>query len=309
MAIMDRVRRGEHDLSGLPDDLRPLVAAALDPDPARRPTLGEIRARVAGPTVQVATPPPAPVEDPYTLPLAVVAHDRAAAVTMRPAPVPPPPAGGAAVAPTRWLTEPYDASPSELPTAEEPAPAERPLVRARRGALLLTLGVLVAAAVAAWPYLATVTVLVVAWLLCAATRTATAHQGRKSLRGARWYDVLVAPLSTPWHLVAAAPGALLLSLWALGLSLAGILLCYAFGLAPATTLFVSGLCLAGGVWLGPGANQVRWPLHLVVRPLARRTTPWLVALLLLLAAAGITGLLAGGHTDWSPLSAPPLLNT
>jgi hypothetical protein len=147
-----------------------------------------------------------------------------------------------------------------------------------------------ATAAAAWPYLATVTVLVVTWLLCAATRTATAHHGRKSLRGARWYDVLVAPLSTPYHLVAAAPGALLLGLWALGLSLAGILLCYAFGLAHATTLFVGGLSLAVGVWLGPGASQVRWPL-------------------LLLAAAGITGLLAGGHTDWSPLSAPPLLNT
>lgn len=312
MAIMDRVRRGEHDLSGLPDDLRPLVAAALDPDPARRPTLAEIRARLAGPTTQAATRPPAAVEDPYTLPLAIVAHDRAAAVTLRPAPAPvpaPPPAGGpASVPPTRWLTEPYDPPPGEFPSAEEPAPAERPLLRARRGALLLALGLLVAVAVAAWPYLATITLLVVTWMLCAATRTATAHHGRKSLRGARWYDVLVAPLSTPWHLVAAAPGALLLGLWALGLAVAGILLCYAFGLAHATTLFVGGLCLAGGVWLGPGASQVRWPLHLVARPLARRTTPWLVALLLLLAAAGITGLLAGGHTDWSPLSAPPLVN-
>jgi hypothetical protein len=161
--------------------------------------------------------------------------------------------------------------------------------------------------VAAWPYLATVTVLVLTWLLCAATRTASAHHGRTSLRGARWYDVLVAPLSTPWHLVAAAPGALLLSLWSLGLALAGTLLCYAFGLAHSTTLFVAGLCLAAGVWLGPGSVRVRWPLLLVARPLGRRTTPWLVALLLLLAVAGITGLLAGGHTDWSPLSAPPFL--
>ena len=310
MAIMDRVRRGEHDLSGLPDDLLPLVAAALDPDPARRPTLDEIRARLAGPTVHVPTPPPAPVEDPYTLPLAIVAHDRAAAVTLRPERVPaPPPAGPASLPPTRWLTEPYDGQPDELPTAEEPTPAERPLIRARRGALLLALGLLVATAVAAWPYLATITVLIVTWLLCAATRTATAHHGRTSLRGARWYDVLVAPLSTPWHLVAAAPGALLLSLWSLGLALAGTLLCYAFGLAHSTTLFVAGLCLAAGVWLGPGSVRVRWPLLLVARPLARRTTPWLVALLLLLAVAGITGLLAGGHTDWSPLGAPPLLGT
>ena len=34
MAIMDRVRRGDHDLTGLPDALRGVVEAALDPDPA-----------------------------------------------------------------------------------------------------------------------------------------------------------------------------------------------------------------------------------------------------------------------------------
>ncbi|MCW2794068.1 MAG: afsK 2, partial [Nocardioides sp.] len=39
MAIMDRVRRGEHALDGIDGDLRGVIAAALDPDPARRPTL------------------------------------------------------------------------------------------------------------------------------------------------------------------------------------------------------------------------------------------------------------------------------
>ena len=42
MAIMDRVRRGEHDLTGLPTTCAPIVAAALQPDPVRRPTLPEI---------------------------------------------------------------------------------------------------------------------------------------------------------------------------------------------------------------------------------------------------------------------------
>src|SRR4051812_40046009 len=48
MAIMDRVRRGEHDLDGLPGDVRLLVAMALDPDPARRPTVPELVGRLAG---------------------------------------------------------------------------------------------------------------------------------------------------------------------------------------------------------------------------------------------------------------------
>ena len=83
MAVMDRVRRGEHDLSGLPDDLRPLVAAALDPDPARRPDLKEIRARLA----EDATPTaPGTVvrpvdDDPFTIPLALASHVTPAAET------------------------------------------------------------------------------------------------------------------------------------------------------------------------------------------------------------------------------------
>lgn len=38
-AVMDRVRRGEHDLAGLTGDLAAVVAAGLDPDPDRRPSL------------------------------------------------------------------------------------------------------------------------------------------------------------------------------------------------------------------------------------------------------------------------------
>ncbi len=43
MAVMDRVRRGEHDLSDLDPVLRPAIEEALDPDPSRRPSLPELR--------------------------------------------------------------------------------------------------------------------------------------------------------------------------------------------------------------------------------------------------------------------------
>ena len=87
MAIMDRVRRGEHDLSGLPAELRGVVAAALDPDPAGRPTLDRLLAWLRPQT----TPRPGgraaadrSRDDPYTVPLAVVAQaalDEAATTT------------------------------------------------------------------------------------------------------------------------------------------------------------------------------------------------------------------------------------
>ena len=43
VAIMDRVRRGEHDLSGLDPVLLPLVEEALAPSAADRPSLDEVR--------------------------------------------------------------------------------------------------------------------------------------------------------------------------------------------------------------------------------------------------------------------------
>nr|WP_281363756.1 serine/threonine-protein kinase [Nocardioides daedukensis] len=46
MAVLDRVRRGDHDLDGLGYEVLGLVVAALDPDPANRPTLTQLIARL-----------------------------------------------------------------------------------------------------------------------------------------------------------------------------------------------------------------------------------------------------------------------
>ena len=56
MAIMDRVRRGEHDLTGLPDACVDVLDAALDPDP-RLPDLPTLWTGCAS---DRATPPPGP---------------------------------------------------------------------------------------------------------------------------------------------------------------------------------------------------------------------------------------------------------
>lgn len=44
MAIMDRVRRGEHDVSELPEEVQEVVSAGLDPEPRNRPTVAAILA-------------------------------------------------------------------------------------------------------------------------------------------------------------------------------------------------------------------------------------------------------------------------
>lgn len=57
MAIMDRVRRGEFDLRGVPPSLLPLIRRALDPEPERRPSVQEILAELGGAL-------PAPADEP-----------------------------------------------------------------------------------------------------------------------------------------------------------------------------------------------------------------------------------------------------
>ncbi|WP_151081635.1 serine/threonine-protein kinase [Nocardioides cynanchi] len=320
MAIMDRVRRGQHDLAGLPDDVRSLVAAALDPDPARRPTLDDLRARLAAPAPthgggDPTTPIPvsAPVaEDPFTLPLAIAAHDRADAPTWHSGAPSAPAAPQPFATPTRHLTVPgFPVSPGledpdDLPLDLASAPVrESPLLLLRRGVLLVVSALGAAAAVAAWPYLATAVLLLMAWLLRTCTMVVTAAGDRRRLRGARWYDVLLGPLSAPWYLVLAVPGATLLALWAVGISVAGVLVCYAVGVDVTTTLAVAGLCLALSLWVGPGSAHLRWPVRVVAQSASRRTLRWAVTTVLLLGLAGMVGHQAGVHVGWSPFGPPP----
>src|SRR6478735_6240728 len=198
MAIMDRVRRGDHDLTALPDALRGVVQAALDPDPARRPTLDQVRAWLEpgndAPTQRLAAPPEE-AEDLFTMPLAIAAQAGIAPVTptaptqVRPTLVDPDPPGrwvdGAArpPAPLEQQPSPPVAWPEQRvdfwdddwhdhrtlppdgwvgPPLPPPAPRAE---RLRRGLLLLAAGVAAAAGIAAYPYLATAVVLALAWLL------------------------------------------------------------------------------------------------------------------------------------------------
>lgn len=73
IAIMDRVRRGEHDIGGLPDDVRAAVHAALHPSPGRRPSLAAlIEAMTAVAERKEPSGGVAP-EPPMTVPMAVAA--------------------------------------------------------------------------------------------------------------------------------------------------------------------------------------------------------------------------------------------
>ena len=306
MAIMDRVRRGEHDLTGLPDDLRALVSAALDPDPARRPTLREIIGRLGGAAASAPAPLRPVVEDPFTLPLALAAQGDPSAPTevepRRTRHLPADPGHGF------WDDRDDAEDPDDLPVDLAPLPERTgPAARLRRGLVVAALALVAGAMISEWPYWGLALVLGVSWLLRTCTMTVTAHGDRRRLRGTRWYDVLIAPLSAPWYLVAALPGTLLLALWAVGIGIAGALLCYAAGVSTAGTLFVSGVGVAIGLWVGPGASYVRWPVRVVAHAVARRTGRWAVLTVVLVAVAGFVGHQASLDVGWAPFGRPPLI--
>ncbi|CAM3404127.1 non-specific serine/threonine protein kinase [Nocardioides dubius] len=71
MAVMDRVRRGDHDLSGLDPAIGPLLRAALAPEPAARPTLKQVREALAPVGTGAPVAAAAPIaEPPMTMPFA-----------------------------------------------------------------------------------------------------------------------------------------------------------------------------------------------------------------------------------------------
>ena len=285
MAIMDRVRRGQHDLGGLPEDLRRVVDAALDPDPRRRPAPAELLRWLDG-----GEPPPQSVpDDPFTVPLALAAQ---------------------AHEPTLSILDEDDEDEPGLTHPLEDAWVAPPrpgfLERLRRGALWTALTVAGAAALTAYPWVALLTLLVLTWLLRSASLAATAAGDRRRIRGAKWYDPVLYLIGAPWHAVRAIAGTVVLALWSVGLALAASLICYAAAADLEASLFATGLTFVVALSLGPGGSRVRSPLARVVHPLASGPGAWLVALAVAAAvAASFAYLVTTSGVSWTPFSGPP----
>jgi len=282
MAIMDRVRRGEHDLSAVPPGLLPLLRDCLAPEPADRPSTAVVMARLR----------PAPTEQP-TLAFPSTGRD----------------------SPTAQRTRPFTRPPTSQPTAQPaaqpvpqsfPAPPPAP-VRSLRALLPLGLFASVTSAFAAAPYVALVGLAAVALLVRTLSWTTESARERQHLRGRRrWYDGVLTVLTVPWYLVVATAGTLVLLLWAA---------CAAFAAGFAYLLFrgplVPGLLLMGAVlslslWWGPGSRRLRTPTRRLVRAAARR--PWLGwSLVTVLAATAVVCLsaLSANGVLWEPSAGPP----
>jgi hypothetical protein len=310
MAIMDRVRRGEHDLSGIPDPLRGLLDAALDPEPERRPEvaaiLGWLRPQVAAPQ-RPSAPVPPPAADRLTLPYAAAHASPDALATDRMPGVPPVGADG-----THLLTEHQTvvdrrpASPALAPPPAEHGAAPFP-ERTRRATLLVVGALLCGGVIATYPWIGSGLLLLAVWLLRSGSQAASEAGERRRLRGRKWYDGALFLVRAPWELLRSLPVTVMLLLWSAGLAIAAALLCYAFVAGETLTLFVCGAVFAASVWTGPGGFRVRSPLSRVVNPVSRRWKPWLaVTFVLLVLATGLGGFAEARGTSWSPGQDRPL---
>ena len=282
MAVMDRVRRGEHDLSAVPRAVLPLLEACLAPDPEDRhhrdPALraAAVRPATRGPRRRRCPRPPDPAvraghargsrrrrrhrrvrhrpPDGRLHPRRSGhrsghhAGDRTPArAAGGPGAVHAAPGAAAAHArrPTRRRPRARGAAAgAAVPDAAHPA-AHRSL---RRGGARLRAG--------AVPRLAAVGALTLAVRTVSWT-TDSARRRQQVRGGPRWYDAPLAVPSSPWYLVVATAGTLVLLVWA---ALVGFVAGFAYLLfrAPLVPgLLLMGAVVALAVWWGPGSRRVR----------------------------------------------------
>lgn len=282
MAIMDRVRRGEHELSGLDPGLRPLVEHALAPAATGRPSLPEVEEWLHD--LSGRQEPSGPV----TQPIVAARHQDL-------------------VDPTRIGSWP-DGS-TEVISQEYPFTLP-PLVgtweRMRRAALLLAGGAVVVGAVVLAPYVTLLLSGIATWLLRSGSVAASSIDRRRQVRGTKWYDAPQVLLAAPWHLVVSTGGSVLLLLWSLGIASATALCCFAAAAPLHASLALVGTTFTAAMWWGPGSGRLRSPVRRLVDPLSRRVVPWALATVLVAAAAtGLAAAAGSGGTIWSPDHSAP----
>ncbi|NNG37815.1 protein kinase [Flexivirga sp. ID2601S] len=325
--VLDRVSRGQADLSGVEPRLRPLLQAALSPDPAARPSAPEVLAELdvfaAGgqtghiplrsakpPTEAIARPAtsrhtsPPPVAKPATERLP---YERAAQPRSSPAGFGP-----------RGQSRPQQQPPNDRP---EPAlPPGRfvppPDPRIGQPARTGTLAALAAAAVgvtALWPTLGVVVVLL--WAIAArwCDKAVTSMVLRRFSSGRRRSDGFVAAVTSPWHglvaalatlltvLIPAFVGACAAAVVALGWSMTQGGSAY---LARPAPLAVGMLIALLVMWWGPGGIPLRRGSRSIVRGVVRGQPVTRIIVGLLIAVAVVCGLWGLTHlssdVSWWP---------
>jgi len=236
--VLDRVRRGHTDLTGVDQRLVPLLEAALSPDPRRRPPAGEVvaaleRYAVGGPaTVVVPGPAPgSPRGGPGPVPVGseVPGHARGRGLPLAADPTARHTAdvvrSHTSVLPLTeswddggdgresWDGRPHDGrAVGEWDGLDEgsdwqadwetgPGDGDPRIGRPMRTGTLASLAVALAGAAAIWPGITAIVVLAWCWVARFSDRSMTSLVLRRFQLGRRRSDVPMALVLGPWHVL------------------------------------------------------------------------------------------------------------
>jgi len=334
-AVLYRIVHAQPDLDGLPPSVADLVAAAMDPDPARRPDARALLSELGGPTLSrpLTVRLPHDVDATTVLrapglrpdPTEVLTRSAAAPVrelagaTTGPRAVLP--AGGPPPAPD-WPAHTDDDEPDDEPLDEDGTlddllapPPDEPRRSAARQLQTVVTGAaatcLLGASTLVAPVLGAACALLLLVLLRATGRGSDRLQGRRLRRGERRRDPLVTALASPWYL-ALALGDTLLSLPLLAVVAAVPAGLVWLGSPDLSGLERTELTVATGVVtavLAGLGRRVHAPSRRLLRRLLERATPGsssAVAVVLALAATAVLLLAAaeGAAPVWWPLQEP-----
>ena len=291
MAIMDRVRRGEHDLSAVPSNLLPILRQCLEPDPIDRLDTAALLSALRNP----AAPHARAGQDEFTMPYSLLATDDDPTDLLR-----------TDLLRAGQATKSIEDGPTKTsPELWRPLPSG--LARIQRGCLLSGLLAAVTVGFALAPYLSLALFCLAVLVIRTISWTAESAGERQRMRGRRrWYDGLLTAMSSPWYVVVATGGTLLLLVWSTSVALVVGLAYLLFNLPLIPGLLFMGGVLAFSLWWGPGSRRVRVPVRkLMVRATRRTWLGWVasgtVAAAILLSAYA---LLSGG-VIWDPQPGPP----
>ncbi|MEU0268813.1 serine/threonine-protein kinase [Nocardioides sp. NPDC006303] len=251
MKLMDRARRGEHDLEGVPQPLRGLLGQALSPDPADRPTLDEVREWLRTPRRPFVH---RPVEQ-------LSLSDRAE---------------------REKATTP--AAPFIPPSQRKPR-QDSGLEKLRRGAIWLGLLAFAVGLIAAFPSVGFWTVLGAAWLIRAGTLAAGDLRRWRWYRGRKWHDAPRLLIGAPWRLVRSLPKTFVVGVWGYGFVVAAVLIGFALQLSLEAALGFAGLAFVGALWTGSGRDRLRDPVTKAVHRISARWVPWILGFAVVITLA------------------------
>lgn len=330
--VLDRVVRGRLRLDGVDPRLRPLLAAALDPDPERRPSERQVLAGLEryarGQDVTTALPAWVREEergggaDPTTAQRSGTRTRVAPLVEPRPGPPvrepAPYPGVDGAQAPAGYGAQALAGYPVPGPDGP-PVPGDRggpdPRIgRSRRTGTLAALLVALVGGAAAAPLVAWGLFTLWSVVVRAVDGSLTGLVLRRHEAGRRRSDVPVLVLTSPWHLVSAVLRTLLALVLPLGMGALVALVFSGFvtstgtmtgvGLDHPLSVGLGSLVGAALAWWGLGSTSLRRGSRTVVRGLVPDGTVTMVVATLCVVGGGalaVYSYLAGGSVSWWPL--------